>query len=251
MPESTPPKPGLYVGYMPLPPRHRRFLTMFLPAIVFVMLLAAAGIAMLERDPGPAVWDDAAEQAWTGTVHLLPYPMLETNQDGAYLIVGIGKFGVSDRLAPHDGLECTIRGYQLQRNGRKMIELSMAQNAITETGTKTEIATTPPPNPTPVSITTEIVDGKCFLGTMKPGNRKNHKACAILCVTGGLPPIVAANLPEANGLYPLLRVNGSTTLPQSVLNLIGEPVHIEGTLTHINGLPVIDTTPSAITPVGP
>jgi opacity-associated protein A-like protein len=251
MPESTPPKPGLYVGYLPLPPRHRRFLTIFLPAIVFVILAAAAGIAMLERDPGPAVWDDAAEQAWTGTVHLLPYPMLETEQDGPYLIVGIGKFGVADRLKPHDGLECTIRGYQLQRSGRKMIELSMAQDAITETGRTAESTNTPTQHAIPISITTEIVDGKCFLGTMKPGNRKNHKACAILCVTGGLPPIVAANIPEANGLYPLLRVDGSTTLPDPVLNLIGEPVHIEGTLTHINGLPVLDTTAGNITPAGP
>jgi len=226
-------------------------LAIFLPVIVFGALAAAAGIAMLERDPGPAVWDDAAEQIWMGTVHLLPYPLVETEQDGPYLIVGIGKFGVADRLQPHDGLECTIRGYQLQRKGRKMIELAMPQDAIAETGRKTEIATTPTPHSIPISITTEIVDGKCFLGTMKPGNRKNHKACAILCITGGLPPIVASNLPGTNGLYPLLRVDGSTTLPDPVLNLIGEPVHIQGTLTHINGLPVLDTTAGAITPVGP
>ena len=37
-----------------------------------------------------------------------------------------------------------------------------------------------------VTLTGEIVDSKCFLGVMNPGNLKPHKACAIRCISGGI-----------------------------------------------------------------
>lgn len=42
---------------------------------------------------------------------------------------------------------------------------------------------------TPVTLDGELVDSKCYLGTMKPGDGKTHKSCAILCLRGGIPPL--------------------------------------------------------------
>ena len=36
----------------------------------------------------------------------------------------------------------------------------------------------------------EIVDSKCYLGVMNPGNLKAHRACAINCIQGGVPPVL-------------------------------------------------------------
>jgi len=34
----------------------------------------------------------------------------------------------------------------------------------------------------------EIVDSKCFLGVMNPGQLTTHRACAIRCISGGVRP---------------------------------------------------------------
>jgi hypothetical protein len=41
-----------------------------------------------------------------------------------------------------------------------------------------------------VTLQGEIVDSKCFFGAMKPGEGKTHKACATLCIRGGIPPML-------------------------------------------------------------
>ena len=78
-------------------------------------------------------------------------------------------------------------------------------------------------------------------------------------LTHGLPPLVIelktlgsqftcppTSIQPAE-LLPILRVNGSTTLPAEVLAMVAEPVRIEGTLTTVRGVPVIDTTTTQIT----
>ena len=52
--------------------------------------------------------------------------------------------------------------------------------------------------PTSLGVATlrgEIVDSKCYLGAMKPGDQKTHKACATLCIRGGIPPVLVERLP--------------------------------------------------------
>jgi hypothetical protein len=36
----------------------------------------------------------------------------------------------------------------------------------------------------------EIVDSKCYLGVMNPGALIPHRACAIRCISGGIPPVL-------------------------------------------------------------
>ena len=41
-----------------------------------------------------------------------------------------------------------------------------------------------------VTLVGEVVDPKCWLGDMKPGDGKAHAACARLCMEGGIPPML-------------------------------------------------------------
>jgi hypothetical protein len=34
----------------------------------------------------------------------------------------------------------------------------------------------------------EIVDTKCYLGVMTPGEDKVHRGCAVRCISRGVPP---------------------------------------------------------------
>ena len=38
----------------------------------------------------------------------------------------------------------------------------------------------------------EIVDGKCWMGVMNPGEGQVHRDCADRCLRGGLPPMFVA-----------------------------------------------------------
>lgn len=247
-----PSRPPIYVGYLPMPERHRRFVVGV--AVVFVCLLAVAGggIALSQRDPGEAVWDTGMEQTWSGVVRMEPYPMLVGEDGSARLIVGMGKFAVRERVAPFDGMECEVRGFALAREHRRVIELSIDDGAINAlTGARVPVAETARPRAgEDVVVIGEIVDGKCYLGAMKPGDGKAHKACAVLCISGGLPPLVAADVPGSGRLYPLLRVDGSMALPAAVLDVVGEPVRIEGRLSMQNGFPVLDVVAGGISRLG-
>ncbi|MEL6739577.1 MAG: hypothetical protein AAFP26_02855, partial [Planctomycetota bacterium] len=194
--------------------------------------------------------DIAAERSWSGTLVLEPYPMLVDSEGVGWFVVGIGKFGVHDRLAGFDGGAVTVRGYALQREHRRMIELGPGAGTIELVGDAGASTAPPLRNVREVAFVGEIVDGKCYLGAMKPGDGKAHKACATLCIEGGLPPLVAGEIPGAGGLYPLLRVDGHSVLPSEVLALVGEPVRIRGRLGEINGLPVLDIKAGDVEPAG-
>lgn len=240
------PAPKIYVGYLPLPPAARIATFIVAPVLLIAVGIAGAVISASHRAPGPAVWD-FTETTWTGRVELEPFPMLVEPDGTAHFVVGLGKFGVADRLAPHDGQLRTLTGFPLSRQGRRMIELLPGEDAIAEATGVTV------PNPPAASLLVElvargeIVDGKCYLGAMKPGDGAAHKSCAILCIEGGLPPLVVLESPDAPWLFPLLRVDGSTDLPQHILDLVGEPVTITGTLSTIGGLPVLDVEATGIT----
>ncbi|MEM1423674.1 MAG: hypothetical protein AAGH64_06690 [Planctomycetota bacterium] len=100
----------------------------------------------------------------------------------------------------------------------------------------------------PAQVVGEIVDGKCFLGAMKPGDGKAHKSCAVLCIRGGLPPMVRTR--DANGglVYPLLIVDNAQGLPESICDLVGEPVAIDGELGRIGDLWVVTCDGDCVRP---
>lgn len=236
-----------YVGYLPTPPRHLR-LVRRLSWITLVWIFALGiAIASTQRAPGRAVWDTGAERAWTGTLVMDPYPLLVPD-DGAepLLVVEMAKHGAQPRLEPFAGRRVTLRGYALERDQRRMIELTPGETAIApESGPARPVPTHSTPS-IPVTLLGEIVDGKCYLGAMKPGDGLAHKSCATLCIRGGLPPMLLTT-EDARPVFRLLLVDGSTDLPEHILALVAEPVRITGELTTLHGLPVIRTTSGGIT----
>jgi hypothetical protein len=77
----------------------------------------------------------------------------------------------------------------------------------------------------------EVVDAKCYLGAMKPGDGKSHKACATLCVTNGIPAMPVT----ADSAYVIV----AGWQPDHA-KLIAEPVEVSATVGQWGTLPVID-----------
>jgi len=239
------PRP-IYVGYLETPRRHRAFLKVVVPLVMLVLIAAPALIAASQRDPGDAVWDISAERSWTGAVVMDPYPTLVEPDGTGWLVVGMGKFGIHDRLSAADGRLCTLRGYALNRGDRRMIELIPGDDAVSLQEGADAPHDASGPAPRVITVVTEIVDGKCYLGAMKPGDGVAHRSCAILCIRGGLPPMLDARIPGAAGVIPLLLVDGSASLPPRVLAMVGERVEITGSFSVRSGIPTVSARSDGI-----
>lgn len=242
-----------YVGYLPTPPRHLRFVRRLVWATLVWIVGLGVLIAVRAGDPGPGVWDTAATRIWTGDLVTEPYPMLIPDDGGAaLLIVEMGKTGAHDRVATLAGRRVEIRGYLLERDGRRMIELDADRpGADAVAALDPDAPAIAPPvdvagATAEIELSGEIVDGKCFLGAMKPGDGPSHKSCATLCIRGGLPPML---LTRENGrpVFRLLLIDGQGALPEPLLALVAEPVRIRGELSVVHGVPVISAKAAGVT----
>jgi hypothetical protein len=92
----------------------------------------------------------------------------------------------------------------------------------------------------------EIIDPKCFAGAMKPGTGKTHKACAALCLRGGIPP---AFLSDTGEIRILTDVSGNAltgTALERVIERVGEPVQLKGVASSIGAIPVLKLDASTL-----
>src|SRR5437016_14543374 len=74
----------------------------------------------------------------------------------------------------------------------------------------------------------EIVDSKCFLGVMNPGQLTPHRACAIRCISGGVPPVLLGRPEDGSAVYVLLVSADGKPVNKQVLNMVAEPLEITG-----------------------
>lgn len=241
-PSTDSDKTGFYVGYLPTPSSHRRFLMVIMPVLFVGFIALAFSISFGQRDPGASSASVGSIQSWTGTLFVEPYPMLITDTNETYLVMGIGKFGVLDRVKSFNGTRVQLDGWNLERSGRRGIQLDPEPNAVRST----DDGVLPRSRPImsvgrEVVLAGEIVDGKCYIGAMKPGDGKGHKACAILCLGNGLPPLFAAANSDEFDVLPLILVDGSAELTNEFLSIAGEPVQLVGQLHSYGDLTILST----------
>lgn len=226
-----------YVGYLPLPAPMRRPLTLFVVLALVAIVGIAGSFAAAQRSPGDGVWETATERTWGGTLFADPYPMLLDGDGKVWLVTEMGKRGAMSRAKPLDGSVVMLRGFQLQREGRVMIELAPEDSAIVSAQDRSHDR----PTLSTTSRTTlrgEILDGKCYLGAMKPGDGMAHRACAALCIQGGIPPMLYAPAGETRTPVVLLTSDGASAR-DLVLPFLGEPVQITGIQGSLGSLPVL------------
>lgn len=227
-----------YVGYLKTPHTYRSSMKLTIVLIAIWGAMSAFLLVLSQRSPGFATWDISNEQTWTGLLLEQPYPMLVT-PDETLLVVNMGKRGAHEQLKDLFGSEYTINGYELQREGRRMIELApdfLATPAHAQPVSSPELVVLAEE---PIEYKGEIIDGKCFLGAMKPGDGFGHRSCAVLCLRGGLPPMFADDNATPGDRYPLLIVDGSTTLPDSLMGKVACKVRMHATPARIADLPVL------------
>jgi hypothetical protein len=81
-----------------------------------------------------------------------------------------------------------------------------------------------------VTMRGEIVDSKCFLGVMKPGPGKVHRACARLCLLGGIPPMFVIRDPDGRKYGYLITLATGQSASRELSSMVATPVKVDGVL---------------------
>jgi hypothetical protein len=86
----------------------------------------------------------------------------------------------------------------------------------------------------PHTLAGEIVDSKCYLGVMNPGQAKPHRECAVRCISGGVPPLFVATDSTGRALQLWLVSASGEPVNRQVLDLVAEPIEIAGEVRRAN-----------------
>lgn len=182
-----------YIGHLDRSPsalaRHTR-------TLVFVLAAAVAGltalVAALQTPAEPGTFEFGVKRTFEGVLHEGPLPMLHSvAPDGSvtnYLLVGAGKHGLPAFARGHGGEQVRFQGSLIRKGNGSLVELNdpgsfLVLGPATAAGTRPAAGTIGH-----VVLTGELVDTKCYFGVMRPATGKVHRACAVRCLSGGVPP---------------------------------------------------------------
>src|SRR5262245_58743619 len=167
-------------------------------ALALLAMLAPVVLAVSQRMIGQGVFEWGMSKTFSGILQMQPYPHLLVPRPGNagslplfsnYYLVSPWKFGLNrEALAPLDGKPVTLKGTLIYRGNQTMVETKPEWIRASDKASTRSL-----PQPIPLGRQTligEIVDSKCFLGVMNPGLLTPHRACAIRCISGGVPPVL-------------------------------------------------------------
>jgi hypothetical protein len=158
------------------------------------------------------------------------------------LLVEEGKFGAKERVRSFDGQPVRVTGTMLHRDGRRMLEIAADDSGVTPIDMSAEqqrmLRRTPPVALGRVTLHGEIIDSKCYLGAMKPGNGITHKGCAVLCLRGGVPPMFVTKDRDGATYYLLTDANGGP-VQEELFDLAGESTKLEAHLERWDDMDVL------------
>ena len=245
-------KDSFFVGYLPAPVTQRPFLISVGLSLVGFFALTAWMIGTAQDDPGDGSFRfDLGRQTVTGVIETLPYPILHVTEGNdniptghTLMLSGGGKNGAIERADPLEGMVATVSGVLLTRGDLDMIQLRGGRNGLAEADGDDMV-----PEPESLGrwrLAGEICDGKCLAGAMRPGRGLAHKACADLCITGGIPPVFVSSQPVQGEEFLMITGPDGTLLPDAAKDRIGQYVQAEGQVTRHGGLLVFALDPATI-----
>lgn len=216
-----------YVGYQPRTTPGLRRSTRVIAGTLLV-IAAVAVVALVTSQPrfASSRFEYGIYRSYEGELVEWPYPMLVT-PDRAFLLVGEGKFGVADFMRGHAGEHVQVSASLIERGSDRMLQVNLhtvrfSRIRATEQSSPVDLGN--------VVLSGEIVDTKCHLGVMNPGDGKAHRDCAVRCISGGAPPGFLVR-DEASQTRLLLLVGADgRALGREVLDYVAEPIAISGRL---------------------
>jgi hypothetical protein len=213
---------------------HLGFLALVLVTLIVGFGALAFALGVTVDDPGGG--DFSGDKDLTGVLIADPYPMIVTDKDQHTVVLsGGGKRGVEAQARSLDGKHVHATGGGVKRGDRDLLlvdKLDLAPgDAVTPV--REDLGTW--------RLTGEICDGKCSLGVMRPGNKPAHKACANVCLLGGVPPVFITTTPVLGTRYLLMGDPENHALPDTLRDYVAITSRMDGTLERIGDALVFHT----------
>lgn len=225
-----------FIGYSAgVPDRDRRFLLGTGLGLTAAAAALGVGLAAFQRPAGASAWN-LDEREWRGRLFTDPFPVLRTRDiDGtersAWLVCA-GKCGVARRVATLTGMPVRVKASLISRGDMHLLSASEDLDWIEQAGDEAGSGMDWPGfrEYGPISLAGEIFDAKCLGGAMRPANGKVHKACASLCIRGGIPPGLFLRHRFGREYMLLLVDEYGTAHGPELLPLVADPVTVQGRL---------------------
>jgi hypothetical protein len=217
-----------YIGYEPgMPTAMRRMVLIAVGSAATAALVAAVLFVSLQHTLAEARFEFGRVRSFAGYLQLSPAPVLlvpDGNDANPHWLVGPGKFGAAAAIGGAAAGWVRLDGTLIERESWRMIEVRPGS-------VRRQLSSAPPPpaalEPSRRSVVRgEIVDSKCFLGVMNPGERAAHRDCAVRCLSGGTPPMFAFQ--DASGSQLALLLGAGE---HWLRNNVGRPVTLSGVLS--------------------
>lgn len=244
--------PPFFVGYLPVPQGLKQWLLAITASMILGMAAVGFAMGVAQDDPGPGAFRfDYGRQTVTGVIELTPYPLVRVTEGNerikpgtTLMLSGQGKSSVDARAIPLDGQLAEVSGIVLQRGTLNMLQLRGGQNGISAAD-----GDAPEQSSMPLGrwkLAGEICDGKCLAGAMRPGTGLAHKACANLCLIGGVPPVFVSSQPVDGSEFLLVTGPDGAPLPTTLYDQVGEFITIEGEVERRGDLLLFSVDPTTV-----
>jgi len=245
-----------YVGYLDeVGPTTRKKLKRFVIIALLFIVVGASVFALTQKPFDNSTFELTSETKITGVYHEMPYPMLRVDLgNGIYkniLLLGFGKLSVNPYLEEIrsevgniSNKTVTIEGNLIYYNGKTLLQITSSEKIHLE-----DVKDTPINSEKGMGAMTfegEIIDPKCYFGVMKPGKGKIHRSCAIRCISGGIPPVLATSDNNDIATYFLLTDLDGEPINESILEHIGKPSKISGEVERLDDWHILKIDPSSI-----
>ncbi len=187
------------------------------------------------------------DQSFVGFLVERPYPHLRTLDDQGrvrtVLLVSQSKGGYRGDVAP-DRL-VRIYGHSIERAKSMMLEVTSIE-AADDAELDARLRSVAGEARGAATLVGEIVDSKCHFGRMRPGRGRAHRACAQLCIAGGIPPILVCRDGAGKETHYVVCSTAEGPVGDDVLPFVAEPVEVTGDLVRRGDMNLLFVDPARI-----
>jgi hypothetical protein len=221
-------------------------------ALLLLALITPGVLAVSQRMIGSSVFEWGTQKTFTGILKTVPYPHLLVARPGrtgsgsrfsSYYLVAQWKFGLdSQALGRFDGQSVKLKGTLIYRANQTMVETR--PDWIEEQPGRNRNSPAESVSLGRQTLVGEIVDSKCFLGVMNPGQLTPHRGCAVRCISGGVPPVLLVRQKGGSPSFLLLVSAEGKPVNKQVLDLVAEPLEITGEVQREGELLILRADPA-------